>query len=84
MPKLGMPPKEVINPKGVLLTEVPPPYYIEEEEIPSAGTLVKRTYQRTRWYGGRTYVWIARTRETGRGQGESNLRFDQIEPPRSP
>jgi hypothetical protein len=80
MPKLGVPPKEVIKAKGVLLNEVPPPYYVDEEEVPSAGTLVRRAYQRTRWYGGRTYVWIGRYRETGRGLGSSNLRFDQIEP----
>jgi hypothetical protein len=80
MPKLGNPPAEVIHAKGILLNEAPPPYYIEEEEIPSSGTLVRRSYQRTRWYGGRTYVWIGRHRETGRGQGASNLRFDQIEP----
>jgi hypothetical protein len=80
MPKLGDPPKDVVKAKGVLLTEVPPPYFINEEEIPAAGTLVRRSYQRTRWYNGQTYVWIGRYRETGRGQGSSNLRFDQIEP----
>jgi hypothetical protein len=80
MPKLGSPPRDVVNAKGVLLTEVPPPYFIAEEEVPSAGTIVRRTCQRTRWYGGRTFVWIGRYRETGRGQGSSNLRFDQIEP----
>jgi hypothetical protein len=60
--------------------ELPPPYYVDEEEVPSAGTQVRRAYQRTRWYGGRTYVWIGRYRETGRGLGSSSLRFDQIEP----
>lgn len=80
MPKLGVPPKEVIKAKGVLLNEVPPPYYINEEEIPNAGTLVQRSWQRTRWYNGRTFLWIGRYRETGRGEGSSNLRFDQIEP----
>jgi hypothetical protein len=80
MPKLGVPPKDVIKPKGVLLAEVKSPYYINEEEIPSAGTLVRRSYQRARWYNGRTYVWIGRCRETGRGEGSSELRFDQIEP----
>jgi hypothetical protein len=80
MPKLGVPPTEVVRPKGLLLTEVPKRYYINEEEIPAAGTLVRRSYQRTRWYNGRTYVWIGRYRETGRGQASSDLRFDQIEP----
>lgn len=80
MPKLGMPPKEVIKAKGVLLNEVPSPYFVNEEEIPGAGSIVRRSWQRTRWYSGRTFLWIGRYRETGRGQGSSNLRFDQIEP----
>ena len=80
MPKLGVPPREVIKAKGVLLNEVPPPYYVAEEEVPSAGSIVKRSWQRTRWFDGRTFVWIGRYRQTGRGQGASNLRFDQIEP----
>ena len=46
-------------------------------------TLVARrvleSYQRTRWYNGSTFLWIGRYRETGRGQGSSNLRFDQID-----
>ena len=80
MPKLGVPPKEVIKAKGVILNEVPPPYYVAEEEVLSAGSIVKRSWQRTRWFDGRTFVWIGRYRQTGRGQGSSNLRFDQIEP----
>jgi hypothetical protein len=80
MPRLGSPPKEVIKAKGVILNEVPPPYYVNEEEVPYSGTLLMRTWQRTRWFNGQTYLWIGRSRETGRGQGSSNLRFDQIEP----
>jgi hypothetical protein len=79
MPKLGVPPVDVVKPKGILLNEAPTPYYINEEEIPYAGTIVSITHQRARWYGGETRLWRARSRETGRGQGASNLRFDQIE-----
>ncbi len=79
MPKLGDPPVDVIKAKGLLLNEVPTPYYIYEAEIPFAGTIVKRAVQRVRWYDGKTYIWTGRYRETGRGQGGSNLRFDQIE-----
>ena len=79
MPKLGVPPKDIIKAKGILLNEVQPHYYINEEEIPASGTIVTRTYQRTRWYNGKTYVWIGRFRETGRGPGNSDLRFDQIQ-----
>ena len=80
MPKLGVPPTDVVRPKGLLLTEISTRYYVNEEEISSAGTLVRRSYQRARWYGGRTYIWIGRYRETGRGEASSELRFDQIEP----
>jgi hypothetical protein len=53
---------------------------VNEEEVLYSGTIVTRSYQRTRWYDGRTYTWLGRYRETGRGEGSSNLRFDQIEP----
>jgi len=80
MPKLGVPPTEVVRQKGLLLTELRTRYYINEEEIPTAGIIVRRSYQPARWYSGRTYVWIGRCGETGRGQASSDLRFDQIEP----
>jgi hypothetical protein len=80
MPKMGVPPHDIINPKGVLLTEAPLPWFINEEEIPYTGTAVTRSYQRARWYDGRTYLWIGRYRETGGGVGSSDLRFDQIQP----
>jgi hypothetical protein len=78
MPKIGMPPTETIKPKGVILNEQPAPYFINEEEVPYSGTLVSRSWQRTRWYNGKTYNWIGRYRETGRGEGSSKLSFDQI------
>ncbi len=79
MPKLGSPPRDVIKAKGVMLNEVPSPYYVNEEEVPYSGTILTRHWKRARWFNGRTYTWIGRNRETGRGQGSSNLRFDQIE-----
>ena len=80
MPQMGVPPHDVIRAKGVLLNEPTLPWFVNEEEIPYAGTAVTRSYQRVRWYDGRTYLWIGRYRETGRGVGSSELRFDQIEP----
>ena len=80
MPRMGMPPTDVIRAKGVMLNEATLPWFVNEEEIPFAGTIVTRSYQRVRWYDGRTCVWIGRRRETGRGVGSSNLRFDQVEP----
>ncbi len=80
MPQMGVPPRDVIRAKGALLNEAPLPWFVNEEEVPYAGTIVRRSYQRARWYDGRTYLWIGRQRETGRGVGSSNLRFDQILP----
>jgi hypothetical protein len=63
---------------GVLLTERPAPYYVNEEEVPRAGIVVERSFQRTRWLNGRTFLWIGRSKKAGRGEGWSNLQFDQI------
>ena len=54
-------------------------YFIHEEEVPRAGAEVSRTYQRTRWKNGSIHVWLGRRKRTGRGEGASGLRFDQIE-----
>jgi hypothetical protein len=80
MPKLGNPPVDVVKPRGALLKEMKSPFYIAEEEIPYSGIIVSRRFQRTRWYEGRTYLWLGRARETGRGSGASGLRFDQVRP----
>jgi hypothetical protein len=80
MPRMGTPPRDVVHAKGVLLNEPELPWFVNEEEVPFVGTVVTRSYQRTRWYDGRTYLWIGRRTETGRGVGSSGLRFDQIDP----
>lgn len=63
---------------GVILNEKAPPYYVNEEEIPRGGIEVERSFQRTRWLDGRTYLWIGRSKKAGEGEGWSNLQFDQI------
>lgn len=78
MPPFGNPPVAPVR-RGVILNELPAPFYVAEEEVPSTGVLVTRRAQRTRWYGGRTYLWMGRARETGRGEASSGLRFDQID-----
>ncbi len=80
MPKLGIPPRDVVKAKGVLLNEAGSPYYVHEEEVPRAGTLVHRRVQRARWTDGKAVMWIGRERETGRGASASHLRFDAVEP----
>lgn len=54
--------------------------FIEEEEVPRAGAIVERRFQRTRWMNGRTYLWLGRRKMAGRGEGWSGLMFDQIIP----
>jgi len=54
-------------------------YYIHEEEIPRAGVRVTRTFQRTRWFDGTTFLWLGRRKQVGRGEGSSGLKFDQID-----
>jgi len=54
------------------------PYFVHEEEVPRAGTILRQQFQRTRWRGGRAVVWLGVTRETGRGEGSSGLAFDQL------
>lgn len=65
---------------GRVLTEKPAPYFIFEEEVPRSGITVQRAFQRTRWLNGKTQLWIGRYKQTGKGEGWSNLKFDQIEP----
>jgi hypothetical protein len=60
------------------ILDVAAPYYINEEEIPRAGKLVTRGYQRARWLNGATLTWIGRRVTSGRGEGSSGLAFDQI------
>jgi hypothetical protein len=65
---------------GQVISETPAPYYINEEELPRAGIIVQRALNRTRWLQGATFLWMGRFKETGTGEGSSNLQFDQISP----
>ncbi len=54
------------------------PYYIYEEEIPRAGAIVETSIQRTRWYNGKTLLWVGRRKYSGRGEGNSGLAYDRL------
>jgi hypothetical protein len=62
-------------------TDKAKPYFINEEEIPKAGTKVMSTYQRTRWYNGKVVSWYGNRKTLGRGEGSSGLQFDQLRYP---
>ena len=55
---------------------------IHEEEIPRAGIRVVRRFQSARDAAGRLHVWVGRRKGPGRGEGQSGLRFDELERPR--
>ena len=53
-------PQDPVAPRTDLLTEVSSPFYVYEEEVPRAGAIVNRTWQRTRWTDGTPVVWMGR------------------------
>jgi hypothetical protein len=67
------------DPLSKVISEPQPTYFINEEEVPRAGRIVVRTFQRTRWIDGRTVLWLGRRSLTGRGEGSSGLEFDKLE-----
>ncbi|MGS2619512.1 hypothetical protein ACVCAH_34125 [Micromonospora sp. LZ34] len=70
---------EKVRPRTTLLRHgLPRAYFIHEEEVPRAGTVVTQAYQRTRWVGGKVAVWFGARKQTGRGEGYSGLRFDGL------
>jgi len=74
---------DVVEPRGVLLRhglDQGDPYFVHEEEVPRAGAVVTRSFQRARWRQGRVSTWLGRRKRTGVGPGASGLRFDRIEP----
>lgn len=58
-----------------------PPFYIFEEEIPRAGTVLQLVWKRTRWFDGSAKVWLARKKATGRGETDALFKFDTLKNP---
>jgi hypothetical protein len=86
-------PVEKVAPRSALLREgldqqPPAAYFVREEEVPSEGTVVEQSFQRTRWRDGRTVVWLGVRRGVGHGEGSSGLAYDRLvdvpEPPAAP
>lgn len=75
----GLPPADV-QPQGSILRPYGDrPYWIFEEEVPRAGAVVTRAFQRVRGPDGASYVWLGRRKGIGREARSSGLRFDQLE-----
>ena len=79
-------PDSRVEPRGTVLRvglddgEVRQPYFLHQEEVPRAGAIVTRGFQRARWLDGKVFTWIGRHKQTGRGQGASGLEFDRVAP----
>jgi hypothetical protein len=79
-------PDSRVEPRGTVLrvgldgVEIRQPYFLHEEEVPRAGAIVTRGFQRTRWFDGKVFTWVGRRKQTGRGQGASGLEFDRVTP----
>jgi hypothetical protein len=87
MPRLNdLIPGSVIRPRGRILRvsldegRQDTRYFIHEEEVPRAGVIVTRQFQRARGSNGEVFTWVGRRKMTGRGEGASGLAFDQIVP----
>ena len=52
---------------------------LQEEEVPRSGVRVTRAWQHARWHDGSTHLWVGRTKQAGRGEGSSGLKFDHVE-----
>jgi hypothetical protein len=88
MPRIidnGPVPPDAVKPRTTLLRHgldapVPARYNLHEEEVPRAGVQVHQSFQRARWYDGRTFVWFGARKQAGRGEKSSGLQFDQVKP----
>ena len=70
-------PKTPLLKKGLAATPKQA-YDIFEEEVPRSGAIVSGSWKRARWINGKTFVWYARQKTNGRGEGASQLKFDQL------
>lgn len=87
MPRLtDLIPGTAVEPRGKVLRagldtdSADKTYFVHEEEVPRAGVIVTRKFQRARGPNGEVFTWIGRQKQTGRGEGASGLGFDQIIP----
>lgn len=75
---------DLVHPRTDILSygldTTPTQYYdINEEEVCRQGLSITANYQRTRWYNGQTYTWLGRMVKSGKGEGNSGLKFDILE-----
>ena len=66
------------DPPGTLKEE---PMFVNEEEVQGVGTQVVKNCQRARWLYGKTYTWVGYSKQIKYTQGNSGLKFDELEDP---
>ncbi|MFH2065321.1 MAG: hypothetical protein ABIK15_09005 [Pseudomonadota bacterium] len=69
-----------VTPMTSILKPGEQPQDLHEESIPRSGVKVLLTAQRVRGCDGSTHVWFGRKVQTGRGEGNSGLKFDHLFP----
>jgi hypothetical protein len=67
-----------VGPKSELL-DPRRPRWLYEEEVPTNGVRVERSWQLGRWQDGSLHVWLQRRKRPGRGERASGLRWDLLE-----
>jgi hypothetical protein len=77
-PHAVRPATNILRPGITAQDEQPTPLFINEEEVPRSGAIVKANYQRARWFHGKVITWYGRKKVNGRGEGSSGLRFDLV------
>ena len=66
---------QIVEPRSSVLQELRGAP-VHEEEVPPEGVVVRRRWFLARSADGGRHVWVARSVQTGRGQGSSGLEFD--------
>jgi hypothetical protein len=60
------------------------PYFLHQEQVPRAGVVVTRGFQRARWFDGKVFTWVGRRKQIGRRTAGSGLEFDRVGSVQSP
>ena len=55
------------------------PLFIDEEQVQGVGTRIVKNCQRARWLCGRTFTWMGYSKQIQYTQGNSGLKFDDLE-----
>ena len=68
------------RPLGRILEPERPDLSLFEEEVPRSRRRAScGQFQYARWVDGSTFLWLARRKGAGAGEGSSGLRFDSLE-----